>query len=141
MDREETSGYGLSEKKQVGQLSAPEVNYLPCKLGSNNLNIALIGAGGIVEYHLRNYRELGLNVVAISNRDRAKAEKLIEPFYPEAKVFEDYQSILAMEEVVFRLDETTPIEHGVIRVLYHVWHGNVSSAVCRQKIFYGIHRI
>ena len=109
MAQEETSGYGLSEEKQVVKLAAPDVHYLPDKPKANRRKIALIGAGGIVEYHLNNYRELGLNVVAISNRDAEKANKLAQQFYPEAEVYRDYREILAREDIEI-VDVAIPVK-------------------------------
>lgn len=95
----ENDGYGLSAEKASRQMKAPEIHYLPQKPKSYNPNIGLIGTGGISEYHLKNYREFGLNVVAIASRTHSKAVARRDQFYPHAVVYEDYRQILARDDI------------------------------------------
>ncbi|QNL52275.1 Gfo/Idh/MocA family oxidoreductase [Olivibacter sp. SDN3] len=57
-----------------------EIDYKPI-LPKKTLPIVIIGAGGIVgDAHLPAYRKAGFEVVGITNRSRAKAEKLADQF-------------------------------------------------------------
>src|SRR6185503_15247543 len=93
------SGYGLSEVINAGAIAAPALAYLPPRPRAYRPKIALIGCGGIAEYHLRAYRALGLDVVALCDRDPARAEKRRAEFYPSARVFTDYREVLARPEI------------------------------------------
>lgn len=95
----ENSGYGLSAEKSVGQMNAPEISYLPKRPKQYNPNIGLIGAGGISEYHLKNYKAFGLHVIAISDKILAKAEQRRDEFYPNADVYSDYKKILERDDI------------------------------------------
>jgi predicted dehydrogenase len=95
----ENDGYGLSAEKASRQMKAPQINYLPQKPKSYNPNIGLIGTGGISEYHLKNYRDFGLNVVAIASRTHAKAVERRDQFYPDAEVYKDYRQMLERDDI------------------------------------------
>ena len=86
--------YGLSGAGASGTFVAPELAYRPPQPRSYRPKIALIGCGGISEYHLRAYRELGLNVAALCDRNPEKAGKRRAEFYPDAAVFTDYRELL-----------------------------------------------
>ena len=66
--------YGLSPEKKHRTIDPPQIDYLPPRPSSYNPPIALIGTGGISEFHLKAYRALGLQVVALHNRTRSRAE-------------------------------------------------------------------
>ena len=91
--------YGLSPEKSASEIQAPKVDYFPPKPKVFNPGIALIGTGGISEYHLKNYQLCGYRVIALSNRTLEKAENLRDKFFPNAKVYQDYHEILHMNEV------------------------------------------
>lgn len=95
----EKDDYGLSPEKVSRQIEAPDVDYLPKKPGSYNPKIGLIGTGGISDFHLKNYKEIGLEVVAIANRTLSKAEQRRDQFYPQADVYEDYRKILERDDI------------------------------------------
>lgn len=78
---------------------APALAYLPRRPVSYNPPIGLIGAGGISEFHLKNYRSLGLNVVAICDLHRARAESRRNAFYPDARVYERHADLLARDDI------------------------------------------
>jgi predicted dehydrogenase len=88
-------GYGLSAAGASGAFAAPVLAYLPPRPRAYRPKIALIGCGGISEYHLRAYREMGLDVVALCDRDKARAEKRSAEFFPEATVTDDFRAVLA----------------------------------------------
>jgi predicted dehydrogenase len=96
---ESQSTYGLSQQVDSSTVEAPVLNYLPQQPKSYNPKIGLIGAGGITEYHLRAYQQLGLEVAAICdiNPERAKARQ--QEFYPNAQVLTDYQELLKRDDI------------------------------------------
>ena len=93
------SGYGLSQVGRGTTAVAPKLDYLPPRPREYRPKIALIGCGGISEYHLRAYQRMGLNVVALCNRDRLKAERRREEFFPRADVYGDVQEVLGRDDI------------------------------------------
>ena len=91
--------YGLSAEKSFKQIDAPPMDYLPRLPKRYNPKIGLIGAGGISEYHLKNYQVLGLNVAAIADSSLCKAIERKNQFYPDAEVYDDYTRILDREDI------------------------------------------
>ena len=91
--------YGLSPTKEVREIAAPPVQYKPPRPRSYHPKIGLIGAGGISEFHLKNYRACGYDVAAIADRARAKAEQRRDEFYPKAEVYEHYGQILDRDDI------------------------------------------
>ena len=125
MSNEETSGYGLSASKERSEIAAPLVDYLPANPVNKDIPIALVGAGGITEYHLKNYKELGLNVVAIANRSIDKAKQRRDEFFPDAEVFQNYEDLLEEEhiqvvDVATHVDVRTDINLACLRKGKHV---------------------
>lgn len=96
---DESSGYGLSSEETRGALPAPALAYLPPRPRAYRPKIALIGCGGISEYHLRAYVVMGLEVVALCDRDLGRAEQRRAAFYPAARVYANYHDILARPDV------------------------------------------
>lgn len=94
-----TGGYGLGSSESGATITAPALPYLPPRPRHYRPKIALIGCGGISEYHLRAYVALGLEVVALCDRDPARAEKRRLEFYPAARVFTDYRDVLAVTSI------------------------------------------
>ena len=95
----EDDDYGLSPEKVEKAIDPPLVDYIPKNPKSYNPKIGLIGAGGISEFHLKNYKACGFEVAAIANRTRSKAEEKRDQFYPDALVFEDYREMLDIEDI------------------------------------------
>lgn len=91
--------YGLSSVEAGGTIAAPVLPYLPPHPRSYRPKIALIGCGGISEYHLRAYIAMGLEVVALCDRHIARAEKRQKEFYPAAGVFTDYRAVLDRDDI------------------------------------------
>ena len=106
------SGYGLAKVAASANAEAPSLPYLPSTPRAYRPKIGLIGCGGISEYHLRAYRELGLEVVALCDRTAAKAEKRRTEFFPGAVVCTDYRDVLRRAEIEV-VDVTT---HAAERV-------------------------
>jgi len=107
-----TSEYGISAPKTDSLIAAPTVHYLPELPKDLTIPIALIGAGGISEYHLKSYREAGLNVVAIANRSIEKAEARCHEFFPNAIAYQDYTLILERDDIKV-IDVTTHVDSRV----------------------------
>jgi len=99
MSNSASSGYGLSEVVKTGRVDAPVLPYLPQMPRAYRPKIGLIGAGGITQYHLSNYKLLGLDIVAICDVSRESAEKRRADFYPQAKVYTDYRELLARADI------------------------------------------
>ncbi len=91
--------YGLSSVETGGAIAAPALSYQPPRPRHYRPKIALIGCGGISEYHLRAYVAMGLDVVALCDRDEARADKRRAEFYPAASVFTDYRAVLARDDI------------------------------------------
>ncbi|MGH8020389.1 MAG: Gfo/Idh/MocA family protein [Opitutaceae bacterium] len=99
MSKKASDSYGLSTITKDGAIAAPALAYLPPQPRSYRPKIALIGCGGISEYHLRAYASLGLDVVALCDRDAARAEKRRTEFYPDAAIFTDYRALLRRADI------------------------------------------
>ncbi len=95
----EDDDYGLSPTKEIAEIDPPEVNYRPSTPRSYRPKIAIIGTGGISEFHLKAYRRCGYEVVAFMSRTRSKAEAKRDEFFPEAEVYDDYRAILERKDI------------------------------------------
>lgn len=93
------SGYGLSGAMAGPRRAAPELPYLPPRPRCGRSGIGLVGCGGISEYHLRAYRTIGLDVVALCDRHHERAEQRRDAFYPAASVCANVAELLAREDV------------------------------------------
>jgi predicted dehydrogenase len=107
---EKSSGYGLASVPAAGAADAPVLSYLPPRPRAYRPKIALIGCGGISEYHLRAYRAMQLEIVLLCDRDRARAEKRRAEFYPAAAVSGDYREILRRDDIAVVDVATHPAE-------------------------------
>ena len=99
MSSESESDYGLSHVPEAASIEAPKLDYLPKVPDGYRPKIGLIGAGGIAEYHLRAYQAMGLDVVAICDIDRSRAESRAKEFYPESSVHEDFRDVLRRDDI------------------------------------------
>ena len=95
----EEDDYGLSPTKDIVEIDAPAVDYRPRTPKSYRPKIAMIGTGGISEFHLKAYRKCGYDVVAFASRTRNKAEAKRDEFYPEAEVYDDHRAILERDDI------------------------------------------
>lgn len=115
MSQKKSGGaYGLSPVEAGGTLAAPTLSYRPPRPRSYQPKIALIGCGGISEYHLRAYLAMGLDVVALCDRNAARAEKRRAEFYPLARVYTDYQDVLARDEIEVVDIALHPLERSTV---------------------------
>ena len=80
--------------KPAPETEAPDLPYRPPMPRDRGMAIALVGAGGISAAHLDAYARHGLNVVAICSRDRARAEARRDAYFPNARIADDFNSLL-----------------------------------------------
>jgi predicted dehydrogenase len=123
--------YGLSPKKSFEKISNPSIQYLPSKPKNYNPKIALIGTGGISEYHLKAYKKYGFQVTALANRTLEKAKTLRDKYFPDASVYEDFQEILTIDEI--EVVDVTPHPPDRLPILYDCL--NAGKHVLSQKPF------
>ncbi len=95
----EEDDYGLSPTKEIVEIDPPAVDYRPRTPKNYRPKIAMIGTGGISEFHLKAYRKCGYEVVAFASRTRNKAEARRDEFYPEAEVYDDHRPILERDDI------------------------------------------
>ena len=91
----------------------PDVDYRPPRLGANRPSVALIGCGQISRTHLRAYRTIGLDVVALCDLDPHLAERRRVEYYPEAAVYADVDELLSAGVEVVDV-ATRPAERAAI---------------------------
>jgi predicted dehydrogenase len=91
--------YGLSQVPLAAEAAAPELEYRPRDPRRYHPPIGLIGCGSISEYHLAAYRRAGYNVVALCDLNESRARARRTEFYPEARVYTDYQDLLRLDEI------------------------------------------
>jgi len=102
-----SSGYGKSEIAATKAVAAPALDYLPPRPRSYSPRIGLIGCGGISEYHLRAYRAMHLDVVALCDGNRARAEARRGEFFPGAAVTADAGDLIGRRDIEV-VDIATP---------------------------------
>jgi len=76
-------------------IPAPGLPYRPPWPKTLKPKIGLIGCGGITQHHLTAYREAGWDVIAFYDKDAQKAEARRSEFYPQAKICESLEELLA----------------------------------------------
>ncbi len=117
--------YGVGKRSADDVIDAPKLHYLPRDPKDYNPGIALIGCGGISEYHLREYQKAGYRVLALCDRVEERAAKRRDEFYPDAEVTNDYQRILDRDDIevidaATHPDERLPILHDAIAAKKHI---------------------
>lgn len=117
--------YGLSRTTQAGAITAPALPYLPPRPRHYRPRIGLIGCGGISEYHLRAYRALELEVVALCDRDETRAQRRRQEFYPAATIYSDYRELLrrddiAVVDIALHPADRVAVIEGALRARKHV---------------------
>ncbi|MBM1221656.1 Gfo/Idh/MocA family oxidoreductase [Ponticoccus sp. SC2-23] len=98
MSEADTDTYALRAAK-VAEIAAPDIAYQPPSPRDDSPRIGLIGAGGISVSHLDACRTAGWNVTTICNRTLSKAEDKAARFYPQARVTDDWATVLADPEI------------------------------------------
>lgn len=80
---------------------APDLPYQPPTPESPVPGIGLIGCGAISSYHLEAYRDAGLPVLALCDRNPEKLAEKRERFYPDATAYTDLAELLADGRIEF----------------------------------------
>jgi predicted dehydrogenase len=94
-----TEDYGVGALSSDRSIAAPDLDFRPARTAGYNPGIAVVGCGGISEFHLKAYRAAGYRVVALVDRHPEKLAARRDAFFPDATVHEDYREILGMEDV------------------------------------------
>ena len=106
--------YALSGNKSDAVFPAPELPYRPPMPKSYRPKIGLIGCGGITADHLKAYRRMGLEVVALCDVVRESAERRRKDYYPDATVHTDYREVLSRDDIEVVDAATHPREREAI---------------------------
>lgn len=106
-------------------LPAPPLAYEPPRPRKYNPPIALIGCGGVSQYHLAAYRRMKLNVVAICDRHMDRADARRKEFFPNARTCADPREIfgdanIEVVDITTHPKERTPLMVAAIDAGKHV---------------------
>jgi len=117
--------YGLARQAESGEIPAPKLPYLPQDPASHAQAIALIGCGGISEYHLAAYRRAGYHVSVLCDIDADRAEERRRQYYPEAAIMTDYRAVMRRDDVqivdaALHPDARVPVMEAAIDAGKHV---------------------
>lgn len=105
----------MTTPRPLDPSSVAELDYLPPTPSRPDIPIGVIGCGGITAAHLRAYREAGYRVVALCDVRKEAAEERRAEFYPDAAVFTDHRTLLAIDEVeVVDIATHTDVRHPII---------------------------
>src|SRR5436190_11588568 len=99
MSNGSSSEYGLSKQVKAARIPAPPLPYLPRMPRRYRPKIGLVGAGGVTEYHLRAYKDLGLDVAMICDLDLKRAEARRNTFFPQASVCSNLAEVLRRDDI------------------------------------------
>jgi predicted dehydrogenase len=91
--------YGLAVLKSAKAIAAPRLPYQPRNPDRYRPAIGLIGCGGITEQHLTAYKSAGYRVVAFSDVNESRAKEKCAKFFPKADVYNDYQKLIARDDI------------------------------------------
>ncbi|MBF9044254.1 Gfo/Idh/MocA family oxidoreductase [Rhodobacterales bacterium HKCCE4037] len=97
-DAGDSDTYAL-KAADLPEIAAPDVAYKPPMPQHLRPRIGVIGTGGISGSHLDAYRKAGWTVGAMWNRTRAKAEEKAAEYCPEARIEDDWQTILSNPDI------------------------------------------
>lgn len=92
------------------RIEVPSLPYRPCDPQGHRPGIALVGCGGITSWHLTAYRKAGYKVVVLCDVERKRARQRRDEFYPRADVTDDFQQVLARDDVEVIDIATHPLE-------------------------------
>ena len=82
----------------VNDIQAPALPYAPPTI-ERDVQIALIGCGGIASTHLAAYQSRGWNVVAFCDIDKNRAQSRADQFFPNALVTDNPEDIFALTDL------------------------------------------
>ena len=117
------SAFGTVGSRDPGLRAAVEAALAPEATGKST-PIGLIGCGWIAGMQLAAYRERGLNVVALSDRNLDRAIDYRDKYYPDAAVYADLSELL---------------EHPGLEVIDIATHVNGREAIVLDGIRAGKH--
>ncbi len=81
-------------------------------MSGRRLRGAVIGCGYIAEYHLRGWARIPeVEIVALADPDRGRAEQRRDAFAPQASIYESLEGVLAAESLDFVDLLTLPGQH------------------------------
>ena len=130
------SDYALAAKQEA-EVPAPDLPYRPPMPKDRSAPIALVGAGGISGVHLDAYARYGLNVIAICSRDLDRARARRDPFFPEARTTDDFETLLrdpaiAVLDIATHADVRADLMRRALLAGKHVLSQNPSSRTSRS---------
>jgi predicted dehydrogenase len=102
--------YAVSGSQDTAAIEAPALAYQPVDPKTYRPRIALIGCGGITEWHLHAYQRAGYEVVALCDRYEDRARQRARQYYPSAAVYTDAASVLQRDDIDV-VDIATHPEH------------------------------
>ena len=89
---------------------------------NEKLNLAGVGVGGMGSHDIRSFAELGHNIVALCDVDRAHAAKIFSDF-PKAKVYSDFRQMLEQQKDIDGVVVATPDHLHAIVAITAMKHG------------------
>ncbi|HEU4741224.1 MAG TPA: Gfo/Idh/MocA family oxidoreductase, partial [Meiothermus sp.] len=98
MSEPSASDYAL-ETETVSTVAALDLPYRPPRPKRYRPKIGLIGCGGISPFHLKAYREMGLEVGALCDKNLEKARSRRDEFFPEASIGDDPYQLIGREDL------------------------------------------
>lgn len=95
----------------------PKLDYLPRgPRYPKRHKLALVGCGGISQYHLTAAKSFGVEVVALADVNRAAVESRRDEFFPKADAYTDPRELLARKDVtVVEFATHTAIRPGQVQ--------------------------
>lgn len=91
--------YNQMDSSPMTKIAAPVLNYEPPMPKKYNPPIGLIGCGSVSSTHLKAYKAMGLNIVALCDLIPDRAETHRKEFYPEARTYTDYKQLLKRDDI------------------------------------------
>jgi predicted dehydrogenase len=92
---------------------------------------AIIGFGGMGQRHYKAYQKIGVEVTAICDLDRNKIQELL-PDFPERHIYDNYDDVLANEEVDILSVVTNGPTHAEVTI--RASEAGVSNILCEKPI-------
>ncbi len=81
-------------------MRSPKLDYAPRgPRRPKSHKLALIGCGGIAEYHLKAAQALGVEVVALADVNLEAAKSRRDEYFPQAEVYDNHHDLLARDDV------------------------------------------
>jgi len=91
--------YNDMSEAAAGTFAAPELPYQPPRPRKYNPPIGIIGCGGISASHMKAYKQVGLNVVALCDVMPERAKGRQAEFFPDAQIYTDYKQLLKRDDI------------------------------------------